>query len=325
MVVEFGKTGLKTSSLVYGCMGSSGAFGHQEEQDSIDAIRTAFDVGVNFFDTAEGYADGYSEQLLGRALGHVRGKIIISSKVNPGNFAPEDLMTACERSLKNLGTDYLDIYLLHWPNREIPLAESIGALKDLQTQGKIRHYGVSNFGYEDIKKVSELGQIAANQVAYHLLFRAIEAELLPTCINLDIPVMCYSSLMQGLLAGKYKSLGEFPENRARTRLFDSRIRKQCRHGENGAEDAGELALAEIWKIVQETGIPMEQLSVGWLKVQPGIGGVLVGTRNAEQSRNLSKLLEIELESSVLDALTAITDDVKKKMGSNIDMWDHRTR
>ncbi len=171
---QFGKTDLLTSPIVYGCMGGAGAFGVQEERDSIQALQTAYDVGINFFDTAEAYGNGYSEQLLHKALGEKRKDLIISSKVNKEHLSKDDILTACDRSLRNLGTDYIDIYLLHWPNRDVPLAESMEALKHLQKQGKIRYYGVSNFGKLDLSESLELGDVVTNQLPYHLFHRAIE-------------------------------------------------------------------------------------------------------------------------------------------------------
>ena len=322
---KFGKTDLETSKIVYGCMGGAGAFGAQEEKDSIEALKTAHDMGINFFDTAEAYGDGYSEQLLGQALGDVRKEIVIASKVRPENQKSSDLIEACNRSLKNLNTDYIDLYMLHWPNHDIPFSESIGALEELKKQGKIRYYGVSNFGREDLGQAMEIGDLSVNQLAYHLLFRAVEMELLPICRDQDIPIVCYSSLMQGLLAGKYRTLDEFPDNRARIRLFDSRKRELCCHGENGAEAEGSEALNLIWKITDETGLSMAELAAGWLKAQPGVGGVLVGTRNAEQSKDLKKLLDVGLSDDVIRALTLATDAVKEKLGPNVDMWEHRIR
>ena len=322
---KFGKTDLVTSTIVYGCMGGAGAFGPQDEKDSIEALRAAFDVGINFFDTAEGYGEGYSEQLLSRALGDRRKDIIISSKVSQPHLAPDELKKACERSLKNLGTDYLDQYLIHWPSREVPLEESVNVLKELQREGKIRYYGVSNFGKKDLTEVLELTDISTDQVGYNLLFRAVEHEVLPICDKKEIPIMCYSSLMQGLLAGKYKSIQDFPENRARTRMFDSKKWGQCRHGESGVEEEGEEALQKIWKIVQDTGMAMEELAVGWLKAQKSVGGIIVGTRNAEQSKMLSKLIDINLDPSIVTALSDATEKLKEALGKNIDMWDFRTQ
>ncbi|WP_323765393.1 aldo/keto reductase [Marinovum sp.] len=322
----FGNTGLTTSPIVYGCMGGAGAFGAQEESDSIEALRAAFDVGINFFDTAEAYGAGYSEQLLHRALGDKRKEIVISSKVAERNAAPEDVITACERSLKNLGTDHIDIYMLHWPNREVPLAETLGALKALKDDGKIGHYGVSNFGSADLDEALALGEISVNQLPYHLFYRAIEFEVQPKCAAAGVPIMCYSSLMQGLLAGKYKSLQDFPVNRARTRMFDHAKWAEAVHGEDGAEDAGQELLDALWKMTDETGLSMEELAIGWLKSRPAVGGVIVGTRNGEQSRGLKKLLEVELSPEVLQKLDQASDPLKQALGSNIDMWGKgRTR
>jgi len=179
MRTQFGKTDLMTSPIVYGCMGGAGAFGAQEEQDSIQALQGAYDAGLNFFDTAEAYGDGYSEQLLHKALGDKRKDIIISSKPRKENFAKKDLIASCERSLKHLNSDYIDLYLLHWPNREVPLEETIRTLESLKEQGKIRYYGVSNFGNLDLADALALGDIAANQLPYHLFHRAIEFDVQP--------------------------------------------------------------------------------------------------------------------------------------------------
>lgn len=323
---KFGKTDLLTTPIVYGCMGGAGAFGHQEEADSIEALRQAYDVGINFFDTAEAYGAGYSEQLLGKALGDKRKDLVISSKVNKEHLGKKNILAACERSLKNLGTDYLDLYLLHWPNRDVPLAESIETLKLLKEQGKIRHYGVSNFGKEDLKDAMGLGDIAVNQIPYHLFYRSVEFDVQSICEENQIPMMTYSSLMQGLLAGKYRDLNEFPINRARTRMFDCRKWPEIVHNEHGAEEAGQKALDEIWRIVSETNLSMEELAVGWLKSRNSVGGVIVGTRNAEQSKNLTKLLDISLDDSLLDSLSAATDELKSQLGANLDMWGKgRTR
>lgn len=323
---KFGNTDLVTSPIVYGCMGGAGAFGAQEEKDSIEALQEAFNVGINFFDTAEAYGNGYSEQLLGRALGDKRSDIVISSKVAEKNMAPADIVTACERSLKNLGTDFIDLYMLHWPNRDIPLADSIGALDELKQDGKIRYYGVSNFGNKDMDDALALGEISVNQLPYHLFSRAIEIEVQPKCLAAGVPIMCYSSLMQGLLAGKYRSLDEFPVSRARTRMFDHRKWAEVAHTENGAEQSGQELLDALWHLVDETGFSMEELAIGWLKSRAAVGGVIVGTRNAEQSRGLKKLLDVELEETLLQALSAASESLKNELGSDIDMWGKgRTR
>jgi myo-inositol catabolism protein IolS len=288
-------------------------------------MQTAFDVGINFFDTAEGYGNGYSEQLLARALASRRKEIIISSKVSVENMKKDAIIEACNRSLKNLQTDYIDLYLLHWPVDDVTIEERIEALIELKEAGKIRYFGVSNFGVKNLEEVLKITNISTNQVGYHLLHRAVEFEVLPKCIENNIPIMCYSSLMQGLLAGKYKSLDDFPENRARTTLFDNRKHSQARHGGHGAEKEGQEALDKIWEITNNSDYTMEELAVGWLKAQQGVGGVLVGTRNKEQSKSLKNLLDVQLDQSLLNELTLATDKVKATIGNNIDMWDHRSK
>ena len=323
---QFGQTDLITSPVIYGCMGGAGAFGAQEEKDSIEALQEAYNCGINFFDTAEAYGDGYSEQLLKRALGDKRSEMVISSKVGRQNLAPDDIISACERSLENLGTDVIDLYMLHWPNRSVPLEESIGALKKLKADGKIRWYGVSNFGNHDIDDALALGEVSVNQLPYHLFFRAIEFDVQPKCSAAGVPIMCYSSLMQGLLAGKYRSVQDFPVNRARTTLFDSSKWAEATHEKSGAEDAGQELLDALWKSVDDTGLSMEELAIGWLKTRSAVGGVIVGTRNAAQSKDLKKLLDVELDASVLEDLSVASNRIKEELGDNIDMWGKgRTR
>jgi myo-inositol catabolism protein IolS len=125
---------ISVSSIAFGCWAIVGGFnwGPQDEQDSLAALRTAFDEGINFFDSAEGYGSGRSEELLGKALGDVRDQIVIATKVSPKNFQPADLRAACERSLRNLNTEWIDLYQLHWPRRDIPVADTLGVLDELK-------------------------------------------------------------------------------------------------------------------------------------------------------------------------------------------------
>ena len=323
---KLGGTDLLTSPIVYGCMGGAGAFGEQDERDSIEALCEAFNQGINFFDSAEAYGNGYSEQLLSKALKDHRNDIVVLSKAGVGNLSKDKIVSACEGSLKNLNSDYIDIYLMHWPNREVPFEESIDALQKLKREGKIRYYGVSNFGVGDLSEILSIdNSICVDELAYNLFFRAIEFETLPLCKANDIPVLCYSSLMQGLLAGKYHSIAEFPENRARTKMFDRRKHSQCRHNEDGQEILGEELLHNLWEIVESTGLTMEELAVGWLKKQSGVGGVIVGTRNKKQSTDLRKLIDIDLDDSIVEKLSDISCNLKNALGPCIDMWDYRTR
>jgi diketogulonate reductase-like aldo/keto reductase len=167
----------------------------------IDAVRHALDLGMTLIDTAEMYADGASETVVGKALKDRRGEAFVVSKVLPWNASLDGTIAACDRSLQRLGTDYLDLYLLHWRG-EHPLADTVAALETLKASGKIRSWGVSNFDTEDMEElfsVPDGKNCAVNQVLYNLSRRGIEYDLLPWCQERHIPIMAYSPIEQGRL------------------------------------------------------------------------------------------------------------------------------
>ncbi|KOC89060.1 aldo/keto reductase [Winslowiella iniecta] len=170
---------------------------HQRQQE-VAALQAGLECGLTLIDTAEMYADGGAEQVVGEALIGRRDAAWLVSKVYPWNAGEIDAVEACERSLRRLKTDYLDLYLLHWRGT-IPLEETIRAMETLQRQGKIRHWGVSNFDHEDMQELwQEPGgeACATNQVLYHLASRGIEYDLLPECQQRRMPVMAYCPLAQ---------------------------------------------------------------------------------------------------------------------------------
>lgn len=321
------KTEIDVSVVCFGCWGVIGGFnwGAQDEQDSIAALHTAYEAGINFYDSAEGYGNGQSEQLLTRALGHVREKIVIATKVSPTHFAEVDLRAACEQSLKNLATDYIDLYQLHWPNHDLPIEPTLRTLELLKREGKIRAYGVSNFGVGDLgDAVHTQSTISSNQLAYSLLFRAIEYEVLPLCISTDLSVLTYSSLMQGLLSGRYNSAGDVQPDRARTRHYSSQ-RSFARHGEDGQEQTTFEVVAAIRQLAVEIGIPMADLSLAWLMAQPGVTSVIAGARNREQATGIARAADLTLDNDTVLRLTALTATLKEKLGRNPDMWQGISR
>lgn len=169
----------------------------------IAALRRGIDLGMNLIDTAEMYTDGEAEELVGEAIAGRRDDVFLISKVLPENASRRGTIVACERSLKRLGTDRLDLYLLHWRGRH-PLAETLDALLTLQRDGKIRDWGVSNFDVDDMEELFSLpggDGVATNQVLYNLTRRGIEFDLLPWCRERGIPVMAYSPIEQGRLVG----------------------------------------------------------------------------------------------------------------------------
>lgn len=323
---RLGNSDLEVPVICFGCWAIAGdnIWGPQDEQDAVDAIRLAVDLGMNFFDTAEGYGAGASEALLGRGLRGIRERAIIATKASPSHHEPTKLRAACEQSLCRLDTDYIDLYQLHWPSREVPFADTWGAMEDLIAEGKVRAGGVSNWGPRDLDELLQAGRPASNQVSYSLLFRAIEYEILPRCREEQIGILCYMPLMQGLLAGKFASADEVPPGRARSRHF-SGDRPQARHGEPGAEEETFAAVRAIRAIAEELGVPMAQVAIAWDLTQPGVTSVITGIRNPEQARANAAAADLELPPDVLEALNRATEPLKRLLGPNADMWQSNSR
>ena len=314
-------TEIRVSVIAMGCWALSGdsTWGEQSEADSIAACRSALDAGINFFDTAPGYGNGLSEQRLGKGLAGVRQQAVIATKIGPDAMRPADAVASVERSLGYLGMDYVDLLQLHWPSREVSLADTWGALERLRDQGKVRALGVSNFGPLDLAELTEIGAPASNQVPYSLLSRAIEFELSPACLRNDVGILCYSPLLWGLLAGKYPSADDVPVGRARSRHF-SPTRPQSRHTEAGCERETFEALAKIRAVAERLGVPMSELAVAWLLHQPAVTAVLTGVRNAAQAVANARAAEIQLDTATLRELDSATSPVKNALGANPDLW-----
>lgn len=325
--IKLPHTDFEVSEIAFGAWAIVGGFnwGPQDEKDSIDALRTAYEMGINFFDTAELYGKGASENLIYKALGEVRDKIIVATKIKPDDFAFEDVKRATEERLKALKTDQLDLLQLHWPNPKIPVEETMGALEELKKEGKIRAFGVSNFGKEDLSEAFKYtDEISSNQLPYNLIWRAIEYEVLPECKNRHVPILCYSPIMQGLLTGKFSDPAEVPDDRARTRHFSLK-RRQTRHGEAGCEKETFETLKKIKTIADQIGKPMVEVSIAWLMAQPTVGSVIVGGRNAEQVKKNVKAADLKLDDDVLKQLNQATQPLKEQLGKNPDLWEGESR
>jgi aryl-alcohol dehydrogenase-like predicted oxidoreductase len=319
---ELGNSGVKVSAISMGCWPIVGdaIWGPQDKNDAIAALRAAVDGGINFFDSAEAYGNGYSEDLIGEGLSDLRSKVIIASKVSPSHHAPADLRASCEASLKRLRTDYIDIYYLHWPNHEIPFADTIGEMQRLRQEGKIRMIAASNYGVVDLPELLALEHVAVNELPYNLIFRAIEHEIMPICLKNKVSVTAYMPLMQGLLAGKYRTVADVPDARARTRHFSAQRNPQSRHGGPGAEEETFAAIAAIARICDDAGMKMSDVALAWVLHQKGIGSVIVGVRNPTQVQANVAAANLRLPRSMLAALDAATQPLKQKLGVNPDMW-----
>lgn len=316
-----GQSGLNVSTYALGCWPFAGGsfWGEQDDAVSIATVHAALDAGINFFDTAEAYESGTSERVLGKALVGRRDQAIIATKVAPNHLTADGVVAACEQSLRYLQTDYIDLYLIHWPNWKVPLTETVGALEKLKEHGKVRAIGVCNFGVQDMTEILQLHPIVTNQLPYSLLWRVIEREILPVCLANDIGLMCYSPLAQGLLTGRYASAEEVPSGIARTRYYASH-RSDSSHGEPGCEEEVFGALAQIRRIAGEMGQPMAAVALAWLRQQPGVTSILMGARTPEEVELNIPALELQLSPDVIQALAQATEPVKDKLGNNPDMW-----
>jgi len=314
-------TDLEISAVAMGCWALAGdaTWGPQDETESIAAVRAALDAGINFFDTAEMYGDGLSERRLGKGLAGRRDRAVIASKFGPDHNAAAEVAAACHRSLEYLGTDYIDLYQIHWASRTVPLQQTWDALLRLKEQGKIREIGVCNFGSGDLGDLLALGTPVTNQLPYSLLTRAIEFEILPRCRAEQIGVLCYSPLLLGILTGKYSCADAVPDGRARLRHF-SADRPQTRHGEPGCEAETFAAVARIRAIGEQLGRPMSEVALAWLLHQEGVAGVLSGIRNPDQARRNVAAAELTLSDDVLAMLNDATEPVKQALGPNPDLW-----
>jgi myo-inositol catabolism protein IolS len=317
--------------------GGGDYWGSQTQAEVNTVVRQAIDHGCNFFDTAEAYNNGDSERSLGTALrGIPREKVIIGTKVSPANTAPGKMVEHCEASLRRLQTDYIDLYMVHWPitapaiahftTEKIPVpgvSEAFGTLMNLRKSGKIRHIGVSNFGTVKMAEALATGaEIILNELPYSLLTRAIELEILPYCRAHGIGVLGYMSLMQGVLSDKFQTLADLPASRRRTRHFDSRKNPQCRHGLPGVETELDETLRAIRQIAERNGLATSELALKWAFAGHGITSSLCGSHSLAQFQANYQAASQPLSPALSAELNAATDSLLAKLGPSFDYYEH---
>ena len=330
-----GSSHMNVSVLAFGAwqLGDPNYWGEDHATDAEATVQAAIDSGINLFDTAEVYGDGESERVLGKALGTRRKEVYLASKVLPEHCAPDDIRSSCEASLQRLGTDYLDLYQVHWPytaeafvnakGEKVPgvcaYEDTVAALEALQGEGKIRAIGVSNFGPTDLAEWCEAGQCVSNQIGYNMLFRAPEYDVVPACRQHQVGVMAYMPLMQGLLSGRYSAVEDVPLMRRRTRHF-SGDREGTRHGEPGHESMLFETLALLRAFSDAVGIPMSTLALTWLIAQPNVSTVVLGARKAAQLQENLRGADLDLGPAGIAQLNEMTAPLKHVMGHNADLW-----
>jgi aryl-alcohol dehydrogenase-like predicted oxidoreductase len=319
---NFGTSGASLPVLGIGCwsFGSGAYWGTQDQKDVNEVVAKALDQGASYFDSAEAYNDGRSEEALGVALRGRRQEAIIGTKIPPEYTSPSVLREHCEASLRRLQTDWIDIYLVHWPIVDRSVEEAFATLQALLSEGKIRAIGVSNFGCQQLTQALQTGaRIEVNQLCYNLLSRALELELMPLCASHHIGIQAYMPLMQGLLTGKYNSADEMPAVRTRTRQFRG-DRTGSRHGEPGAEVETFTALAGIRQMASEMGVPMAWLSMAWILAHPEVTCIIPGIRNAGQLGEAVSGVGLRLDPVDVARLDQLTESIRKKLGPSLDYF-----
>ncbi len=287
-----------------------------EDAETIKAIRQAYEAGITTIDTAEVYGAGHSEQIVAKALSDMRDRVVYASKVFANHLQYDRVIEACDRSLKNLNTDYIDLYQIHWPsgafnNEVVPIEETMSALNKLKEQGKIRAIGVSNFSGTQLEEASQYGRVDSLQPPYSLFWRKIENDAVPYCVANNISILAYSSLAQGLLTGKFGLDHQFAEgdHRADNTLFQ---------GEN--YQRAQKALEQLRPIAKSHNCTLAQLSLAWLIAQPQTNAI-AGARNAEQAEDNAKAASVNLSADELQEIDRIGKQVTNHLDNNPVMWD----
>ena len=322
-----GNTDIKVSDFALGCWPFAGGkvWGPQDDSVSISTVHAALDKGITFFDTAEGYNDdSHSEEVLGRALVGRRDTAVIATKIGPPHLVPDLVEETCDASLQRMQTDYIDLYQIHWPNHDVAIEDSMSELIKLRDAGKIRSIGVCNFGVQDLSGALDSADVVTDQLPYNLLWRPIEVEILPKCLDNNVGLICYSPLAQGLLTGRYSSPDDVPDGLSRSRLF-SNDRPLANHGEAGCEKEAFEAISDVIEISDRLGEHPAKVSLAWVRSRPGITSLLVGARSPEELDLNIPAFEYSLPDGVEDELSAATEPVKTSLGSNADMWSGDNR
>lgn len=310
---NLGRTGLKVSRLCLGCM----TFGREiDEAASSLIIRCALDEGVNFFDTANVYGNGASEEIVGRALKGVRHSIVLATKVygqmgtgvNERGLSRYHIMQAIEDSLRRLQTDHVDLYQVHRWDADTPIDETLRALHDLLTQGKVRYIGCSNFaGWQLMKALwtsdkHDYARFDSVQPPYSLIRREIESELLPACQDQKVSVIPYSPLAGGFLSGKYQQGREIPKG---TRFDVARFYQDIYMKEKSYRVVDALT-----QYAEQRGTPKEQLAIAWVASHPAVTAPIIGARTVEQLQQGLAAVELGRQMSAEERaeITKLADE-----------------
>ena len=298
-------------------LGSWLTYGGSVEDDSaVACIHKAFELGINFFDTANVYRRGEAEKVVGRALeGMDRDDYVLATKVyfwmdegpNDHGLSRKHIMEQCERSLQRLGVDYVDLYQCHRPDPDTPMEETLRALDDLVSQGKVLYLGVSNWTAAQLMEargISDrllLDPLVSSQPQYSMLYREIEEELIPASERLGIGQIVWSPIAQGVLTGKYKPGDQPPEGSRATNPEDKAFMERFMR-----DDVLER-VQRLLPIAEELGLTMAQLAIAWVLRQPNVSSAIIGASRPEQVEENAKASGVKLSDDVLQRIDEVLE------------------
>lgn len=314
---RMGDSGLTVSEICFGAMTFTGSdgwthLGELNQKDADELVKSALDNGVNFFDTADFYSSGNSEEMLGKALGNKRKDAIICTKfgfemndeLHGKGLSRKRVIDACEASLKRLQTDYIDLYLIHALDFVTPLEETLDALTQLVADGKVRYIGCSNFPAWVLAKSYYIAEennyqkLIAHQASYNILRRDLELDIIPASLEYGIGTMVWGPLQGGILTGKYRDKNNWPK--------DTRMKNPGDHNPYNVEQ-GEKILDELEEIAKERNVTVTQVSLNYLLRKEGVSSVVVGIRNNDQLLDNVKASDWELTKDEMRRLDKLSE------------------
>ena len=306
---RLGKQGLEVSALGLGCMAMTSLYGPVDEAEAIATVREALDAGASFLDTADAYADGRNEELLARALADgYRAKAVVATKFGnvrtpdgkpAANGKPEYVIEACDRSLARLKIDTIDLYYQHRVDGSVPIEDTVGAMKRLVEQGKVRYLGLSEAGPDTLRRANAVHPIAALQTEYSVWCRFVEQDILSVCRELGTGFVPYSPLGRGMLTGAINTAGDLAEN-------DRRRDHPRFQGENLAANAA--LVRPLMELADAKRCTPAQLALAWLLAQGPDMVPIPGTKRRAHLRQNLAALDVRLSADEAAALARAIDD-----------------